>query len=175
LLTKSPLDAGWRRDLSAGQERVGDILLRQGHHSRALVEFRASFDIRKRLFVQEPSNAIWYRDLAVSHEKIGDVFVSKNDNAKALIEYRASYDIRRRLSEQDPNNVGWQTDVAASCWRIAHIVDRPTPAGRTEAIERLQEALAILQRLDEAGRLVPYWKGWIPRYQAALEQIRSTS
>jgi hypothetical protein len=45
----------------------------------------------------------------------------------------------------DPDNAAWQSELAISLFRLAQAGEEPQP--------RLQRALALLQKLDAAGKL----------------------
>ena len=71
-------NAGWQRDLSVSQEKVGDVLHDQGDLSGALAAYRAGLAIRERLAAQDRANAGWQRDLSVFQEKIDGVLRDHN-------------------------------------------------------------------------------------------------
>ena len=84
LAAADPSNAGWQRDLSVSQKKVGDVLLAQGDLAGALKAYRESLAIGARLAAADPSNAGWQRDLSVSQEKVGDVLLAQGDLAGAL-------------------------------------------------------------------------------------------
>ena len=52
-----PSNAGWKRDLSVSQERIGDVLSDQGDLAGALAAYRESLEVRRLLAEADPSNA----------------------------------------------------------------------------------------------------------------------
>ena len=80
LASQDPGNAGWQRDLSVSQEKVGDVRWAQGDLPGALSIYEASLTVRERLASQEPGNAGWQRDLSVSYAKIGSVVLSTQPN-----------------------------------------------------------------------------------------------
>ena len=69
LARADPGDAGWRRDLSVSNERIGDVQMAQGDLPAALTSYRASHANSESLAQADPGNAGWQRDLSVSHEQ----------------------------------------------------------------------------------------------------------
>ena len=60
-LARRPCNAGWQRDLSVSQEKVGNVLRDQGDLAGALAAYRESLQARRRLAEADPSNAGWQR------------------------------------------------------------------------------------------------------------------
>jgi hypothetical protein len=50
-------NAGWQRDLSVSQDKVGDVLVSQGKLGEALQAYEVSRTIAQRLSQQDPGNA----------------------------------------------------------------------------------------------------------------------
>ncbi len=65
-----PSNAGWQRDLSVSQDRIGDVLLAQGDLAGALAAYRESLAVRQRLAAADPANAGWQRDLCVNYVRM---------------------------------------------------------------------------------------------------------
>ena len=77
LARADPTNAGWQRDLSVSNNRIGDVLQARGDLDGALAAYQASLDIRERLARADPTNAGWQRELSASHISIGDGCDSK--------------------------------------------------------------------------------------------------
>ena len=77
-------NAGWQRDLSVSNNKVGDVLVAQGNLPEALKTFREGLAIRERLAAADPGNAGWQRDLSVSYDRVGDVLVAQGNLPEAL-------------------------------------------------------------------------------------------
>jgi hypothetical protein len=114
---------------------------------------------------EDPENAGWMRGLSISQDNFGNVLLAKGDVSAALVEIRASFEIARRLAQQDPENAGWMRDLAVSCWKIASCTEG------SDAIERLEQGLAILHRLNEKGRLSKAQENSIPMFEAKLHDL----
>ena len=72
LADADPSNAGWQRDLSVSQNKLGDVQAAQGRSRRRAGGLRAGPGDRERLAAADPSNAGWQRDLSVSLDKLGD-------------------------------------------------------------------------------------------------------
>jgi tetratricopeptide (TPR) repeat protein len=138
---KDPGNTLWQRDLSIGDEKVGDVLHAQGDLPGALATYRDSLAIRKALAAKDPGNAGWQRDLSIADEKVGDVLVDQGDLPGALAAYRDSLAIAKALAAKDPGNAQWRHDLAATLGSLSWtlILDRQPQ----EALDRAQEALAL--------------------------------
>jgi hypothetical protein len=77
LAKADPGNAGWQRDLSVSDNKIGDVLVAQGDLAGALKSYRDGLAIAQRLAASDPGNAGWQRDLSVSYEKVGDVQVDQ--------------------------------------------------------------------------------------------------
>ena len=102
LAKADPANAGWQRDLSVSQEKLGDVLVQQGNLAEALAGFKAALAIRKRLANADPANAGWQRDLSVSHERVGTVLAAQGNLADALAAFEDALAIAERLANADP-------------------------------------------------------------------------
>ena len=143
-----PTNAGWQRDLSVSQNKIGEVLLAQGDLAGALAAYPAGLAIRERLAAADPTNAGWQRDLSVSQDNVGEVLRAQGDLAGALAAYRAGLAIRERLAAADPTNAGWQRDLWVSCWSIAVALDRSHDPG---AADWWQRAFNTLAHMKQAG------------------------
>ena len=57
LAQSDPGNAGWQRDLSVSQDRIGDVQVAQGNLPAALTSYQASLAIRNRLAQSDSGNA----------------------------------------------------------------------------------------------------------------------
>jgi hypothetical protein len=67
--------------------------------------------------------------------------------------YTASHAVAERLAAADPGNAEWQRDLIVSNVKLAEVATAQDQQGR--AAECYRAALAIAQRLTDAGRLAP--------------------
>ncbi len=166
-----PGNAGWQRDLSISQEKIGDVLVAQGNLPEALAAYRASLGIADRLAKADPGNAGWLRDLSVAHNKIGDVLIAQGNLPEALTAYRASLAIRDRLAKADPGNAGWQRDLAISHGRVAMVLAQQQE--RERALSAFREGRGIIVKLKAAAptnATLPRDLAWFEARIAELEK-----
>ena len=97
-----------------GDQRVGDMLLKQEDYAAAEANYRGALAIAKRLFAAEPTDVQAQRDLSVSRAKLGDALERQGKRDPALAQYEASLAIIEPLAAADPVNVGLQRDVFKS-------------------------------------------------------------
>ncbi|MDB5413245.1 MAG: hypothetical protein JWR10_1580 [Rubritepida sp.] len=112
-LAKSDPDiAGWQRDLSISQERLGDALQAQGDLTAAREAYEASMAIRARLVASDPANVAWQRDLSIIQQRRGDIFRNQGNLAAARDAFLASRAIRTRLVQGEPDDAGRRRDLS---------------------------------------------------------------
>ena len=149
-------NAGWQRDLSVSQNKIGDVLSAQGRLDEALSAYRACLLIFERLAASDGSNAGWQRDLSVSQNKIGDVLSAQGRLDEALSAYRACLLIFERLAASDGSNAGWQRDVAVTCLRIGAISEQMRDAA--DAGGWYAKAEPIIRRLTALDPTNAQWR-----------------
>ncbi|HZT86457.1 MAG TPA: AAA family ATPase [Stellaceae bacterium] len=130
------------RDLCVTLNKVGDAELAAGDGSGAATDYEQALATARKLAERDAHNLLWRRDLAITLNKYGDVKLRLGDTDAALAAYKESVAIVRDLAEHDPGNAQWQTDLAIGLYKLA------TVETGEERKDRLNEALAILDRLD---------------------------
>jgi tetratricopeptide (TPR) repeat protein len=161
-LTARADNAQWSRDLSISYERAGDTLTKLGKDDQALVAFKASFDIRKKLTELDPSNRQRQRDLAVAYGRIGSLMLARGQRDEGIQAFRTDLAIRERLAA-DPANVLWQTDLVIALRRLALAGD--------DSRTRLMKALEITRRLEKEDKLGAEQAGWISDLEERLTDL----
>lgn len=133
------------RDLSASQERLGDLLMVQGNLAEAMRLYRESLAIRRRLAAEEPSATGRQRDLAVGLIKVGDVQVAQGDSEEALQSYASALGRFEQLVAAEPEDPGWQRNLSVCLGRMCSL---QTNQGDLEGALRTSRAsLALAERL----------------------------
>lgn len=150
LAARDPDNAEWQRDLALSHATIGRVLSKQGLHADALRSQQTRLAIQQKLTARDPGNTEWQYGLSVSHDDVGDLLSTAGQLAEALPHHRASLAIRQRLVGLDPANIDWQTGVAVSCWKLGHYAPM---LPRTERQALLQRGLAVVEQLDQQGRL----------------------
>ena len=130
LAAADPSNAGWQRDLSVSQEKLGDVFSAQGRLDEALAAYRAGLAIAERLAAADPSNAGWQRDVFISYAKLGTVEEAKHNPKNASVHYVEAAKIIRRLASLDPSNARWQADLAWIEERLAAVSGASRPERR---------------------------------------------
>lgn len=141
----------------------GDVLVSLGQSLAAINCYQTSMKFRVKLVETEPENTEWQRDLSVSHNKVGDMHKANGDGIKALKAYEDGLAIAKTLAELDPKMVQWQTDLVVSYYKLSQL--KPD-----ESKMLLGDALAILKRLDNEGRLEVEKQAWIPALEGLIGQ-----
>jgi hypothetical protein len=144
--------------------------LANGEHSAALAAFEEALAIRLAMAERAPGDADAVRGVAVSHGKIGDVLLATGDTVGATDAYGELLDATHRLAAQEPDNVRWQTDLVVGYSKAQSVTGDPA-----ERRALLDEALAILARLDEDDLLTADQRDWIPWLEAELAGMAPAS
>jgi tetratricopeptide (TPR) repeat protein len=162
LAQKDPGNAEWQRDLSLSDGKVANVRQAQGDLPGALAAYRDGLAVTKALVQKDPGNTEWQHDRSIGDQLIGAVLEAQGDLVGALAAYRDGLAIAKALVQKDPSNVVWQTNLAFSLGKAADAGD--------DSKANLTDALAILKRLDVAGKLTPDQKGWIANIESALKR-----
>jgi tetratricopeptide (TPR) repeat protein len=160
LAQKDPGNTQWQYDLQVSNDRIGQVLQAQGDLQGALTAYREGLAIARALAQKDPSNTGWQLGLAISDDRVADLLQAQGDLQGALAIYRDSLAIMKVLAQKDPGNILWQTDVVLGLWKAAAAGGDPSA--------NYTEALAILKRLDAAGKLNAAQKGWVAAIEAML-------
>jgi autotransporter strand-loop-strand O-heptosyltransferase len=89
-------NAGFQRDLSVAQNRIGAVLLAQGDLKGAIDEYRASFAVMERLTAANPDNAEFQRDLAWCNVRLAELLKAHGRIVDALANQDAGFAITNR-------------------------------------------------------------------------------
>ncbi len=155
-LAKDKGNAQAQRDLSVSYNKVGAVLVAQGHLAEALTSFEAGLDIIERVAKADPGNARWQYDLGISNERIGDIQMAQGNLAAALKSYAAKRDIISRLAKSNPGNAGWQRDLSIAYEKIGDVLK--AQGNLAEALKSYQVYLAIAERLAKSDPGNALWR-----------------
>lgn len=134
----------------------GDVRRALGNIPDALLAYRESLALMKRLFEADPSNAQWQAALGVSFHKVGDALRDQGDLGGALRIYRESLAVMQRLVEADPSNLTWQRDLSVSYNKVGDT--HSSHADLDEALVSHRQSLAVMQRLVQADPANLSWQ-----------------
>jgi tetratricopeptide (TPR) repeat protein len=150
----------------ADQEAQAHLAL--GATGSAFRRYTSLLKRHERLAVAEPDRADYQRDLSVSYNKVGDLYRALGQGEAAREAYQKSLDIRERLAVAEPDRADYQRDLVVSLWKIG-TSDEP------DGCEHLKRALAILEFMDEMGRLDKVDEPMIPQLRQLVQERCQTS
>jgi tetratricopeptide (TPR) repeat protein len=136
--------------------KVGDVLMRQGDGAGALAAYRAGLAIAENVMHRDPQEKMWQRNVSVSHNKIGDVLMEQGDRAGALAAYRAGLVIIENLTQSDPANKEWQRDLSISQDRVGNVL--AAQGDQAGALGAYRAGLAIRQALARGDPANSEWQ-----------------
>lgn len=148
-------DLAAERDRSVMLNKQGDVLVAQGRLNEALVIYRDSLAIAKRLAKVDPNDA-HLRALSQCYEKMGSVMDSQDEGGEALKFYRESLAIDERLAKTDPGGPTSQHDLATSYIRLGDGLFRQ--GEKEEALKAYRESLGIVERLAKTDSEEAKWQ-----------------
>jgi tetratricopeptide (TPR) repeat protein len=159
LVAQKPDDADLQSDAAYCYVKMGDI---RAPSDRAAARdfYRKSLAIRAKLVATDSADVQYRRDLALTHERLAGLAVADGAHDDARASLRKAFALREQNAATDPDNAAWQSELAVSLFRLAQAGDEPQP--------RLQRALALLQKLDAAGKLNAEQKPMIANIQQVL-------
>ena len=156
LAKSDPGNAGWQRDLSVSQGRIGNVLATQRNLPAALDAYRDRLATAERLAKSDPDNANWQRDLALSQDAIGDVLVAQGNLPAALDAYRASHATAERLAKSDPDNADRQRDLSVPQNGIGDVL--VAQGNLPAALDAYRVSQAIAERLAKSDPSNARWQ-----------------
>jgi tetratricopeptide (TPR) repeat protein len=159
LVAQKPDDADLQSDVAYCYVKMGDI---RASNDRAAARdfYRKGLAIRAKLVAADGADVQYRRDLALTHERLAGLAAADGAHDDARAALRKAFALREQNATTDPDNAAWQSELAISLFRLAQAGDEPQP--------RLQRALALLQKLDAAGKLNAEQKPMIANIQQVL-------
>lgn len=154
LFERDPGNTLWLRDLTVTLNNLGEAKLRTGDITAAAASYDQSLAIVRRLVTHDLQNALWQSDLWFTLYKLGEVKVRLGDTAATRDVYGEALPIIRELAAADPGNAQRQINLVSTLYAAASVEDGSV---RERA---LKEALTILERLQQEGKLAPEQLGW---------------
>ena len=155
LVRRDGANTQWQRDLAVGLNRDGELRQQARDQAGALASYQESVAVIRGLLAKSPENLQLQRDLTVTLNKLASCRVALGDLPAAREAYGEALAISRDLAGRDPRNVEGQTDLVVGLYMTATAT---TEVPRRH--ELLDEALAILDRLQAAGLLTADQSGW---------------
>jgi hypothetical protein len=131
----------------------------------ALAAAAQSVDSARKLAAQDPSNVQAQRDLSARLDNFGDAKLQAGDHSGALAAYQESLANRRQLAAQHSGDAQARTDLVLSLYKIS-------VADPMQARIVLNEALRIVNKLDEEQKLIAGQRELFDRVRGALSTAR---
>jgi tetratricopeptide (TPR) repeat protein len=162
LAAAAPDNSEWQGALAFCYGRIGDAV-RFSDRPRARDAYQKSLAIRAKLADADTGDLTLQRQVALIHERLAALSAAdgSTDDAKASLQQAVA--MREHIARTDPDNTLWQAELASSLMQLAAAGDDPQP--------HLQRALALLQKLDSAGKLAAAQKHWIGAIEQALAAL----
>jgi tetratricopeptide (TPR) repeat protein len=159
LVAQKPDDADLQSDVAYCYVKMGDI---RAPNDRAAARdfYQKGLAIRAKLLAADGADVQYRRDVALTHERLAGLAAADGARDDARASLREAFALREQNAATDPDNAAWQSELAMSLFRLAQAGDEPQP--------RLERALALLQKLDAAGKLNAEQKPMIANIQQVL-------
>ena len=138
----------WRLDKAIAHQRIGDILLEQGHPDDALAEFREFRAGVREALDRDSEQGDWLRYLANSYVEFGDVYMAKQVYVDAMKEYQEALRIYKGLIAKDATRASWLRNLAITHQRLGRAYQ--AKGDKTQSITEYEECLRV-QTNDNAN------------------------
>ena len=146
---------------------VGDAHIELRDLVGAHKSFQEAAHIMGSLVERVPDQIAWQRSLALIQVRLGDVQRMQGNFLEALKNFRLAMGIRKKIIERTPSNPNYQMDFAEACWKISSIPMVP----QTERRALLEQGLALLDELNQSGKLRPDRYKWPDLFRGALQKL----
>jgi tetratricopeptide (TPR) repeat protein len=166
LADADPGNAEWTRGIAVLLSKVADAKAKTGDPDGALAAFEQALMVQREVAAAAPDNPERRRYVAIILGRIGDLREEKGDTAGALAAHDEGLAIRRALAAKGKDDRQAQIDLAVGLYKVAGVTNGER---RRKA---LQEALAILQRLDRETKLSEDQSALVETIRHALAQRR---
>jgi tetratricopeptide (TPR) repeat protein len=151
LADADPNNAQLQRDLSLALMGLGEMLAGSHDFVGAIDQYGRALQTTQRLAQLDPTNAQAQKDLMLNHARIGALHANAAQTPKALEHQRIALSIAQKQASSDLNNSEAQRDVAVAHGMLGTtLLWSGLPRSIEEALEHLQQSLAVCQRLSDA-------------------------
>jgi tetratricopeptide (TPR) repeat protein len=142
--------------------RLGETHQLQNDNREALQAYQQALELNQQLAAAKPDVSAFRGEIATNLNRIGAAHFALKDNAKALAAFEEALTLFTPLAKAEPAVVEWQLGIVGSKYQMAQIV-----ADQHDAL--LQEAIAILEKLQQEKRLPDAYKTWPEEMRKALK------
>ena len=132
-------NADWQRNLTVALDRIGEVRDLRSDSKGALLVYKESLEIRRKLAASDPGNAQWQRDLSVGLDQMGNTQRAAGDLDGALRSYDEGLAISRKLAAAT-SDARTQRDVGIALGRIGDV---------SRCAERIGRCVACLCRKSD--------------------------
>ena len=145
LVSASPNNHSFRKDLLISYERMGDSLIATGETAKALEQHRKALEISKALFSADPSEPTRRRTLGVSYVKLGEALTANGDRPQALQAFRKALDMAETSNASDAASPGTRRLIAVIRVKLGELLTET--ADFPDALANYQKALELREQL----------------------------
>src|SRR5579884_939740 len=166
LADAEPRNPEWTRGIAVLLSKVGDAKAHTGDRDGALTAFQQALVVQREVSAAAPDEPEPRRYIAIILGRIGDLREDAGDPEGALAAHNEGLTIRRNLAAEAPDSRQAQLDLAVGLYKVAVV----TTGDRRR--KSLQEALAILQKLDRQAKLNDEQNALVKTIRQALTERR---
>jgi tetratricopeptide (TPR) repeat protein len=121
LVSESPSNFDWLRELATVHSKLGDIFFQKENFPQAIDSFGESLQICDLLISKNPGNLGWQREAAVVQSKLGDILLIAGLFDDATRTFRRAIEIFEDITARDPSNTNWQRELAVVHTKLGHV------------------------------------------------------
>lgn len=170
LIERDPNNTLWRHDLVMKLERIGESKVKAGDDAGARLAYEECLAMLRELMRRDPVNAGWSRSFAYNLSTLGNLELKAGDRARARAKFEEGLATIREMLRREPDNLEWQTDLIPALYNLISAVPE-----RSRQRELLVEAIDVLTRLEQSGRLDEKMKALPAMTRKGLEQFDKES
>ncbi|MBV9558635.1 MAG: tetratricopeptide repeat protein, partial [Pseudolabrys sp.] len=162
LVELDPSNWNWRALLAEVSNRLAAALSQTGKLEEARPLFRDSIERYRAISQHDPRNAVWRRNLAIGLNLYAFAILA-TDRAGALDAFHESVPIFRELASGASPPASALVDLVRTLLSVAELGE--------DARKNYEEALSLLQRLEQQGALPEDLRPALSNIKAGLEKL----
>jgi non-specific serine/threonine protein kinase/serine/threonine-protein kinase len=142
-----PKDPDLRRDLAAGEEAIGDLLITGGNLDGALESYQKSQTIREALVKENPSSRPLRSLLVKSYQNVVGLLATMGKTSQAIELSRTALKMCEDMLREEPDNLEARRNLAVAYNRFGFVLDHAGDSAG--AVDNYRKALGILEKLSK--------------------------
>jgi tetratricopeptide (TPR) repeat protein len=162
LVALDPSNWNWRALLAEASNRLAVALSQTGKLEEAKPLFHDSIESYRAISQHDPRNAVWRRNLAIALNLYAFAILA-TDRTGALDAFHESVPILRELASGASPPASALVDLVQTLLSVAELGD--------DVRKNYEEALALLQRLEQQGALPEYLRPALTNIKAGLDKL----